>query len=365
MSAPRSGSGGGSPIGKSQTAGSVTRIGSGFDAGSCCDTGTGIDSCGDLCGEPSGKAESSAKGEPLSSPACAPSLLSTHSFARYRKNAWERFDDIVTPEEAYGIVWQCHDSAQQNQSECHTRSGEAVLWAYPNDIEPLVVGHALLDLCPSAQSLSRNVHLTVDERGGVDGAPSSGNVLGNVAGSVSGNVAGKVAGASSGFSFGVSPEKIYRVTIGSPIKDPLPLPPLRWIPKDVLQAMDAFIEAEGLWESTGCFHRAGVYAMQGGALLTRVEDIGRHNCVDRLAGWSVLNRIPLSDKALLVSARMTSSLCAKAIRAGFPVIVSRSAVTTAAIAMAREAGVTLIGFARTQEQRFTVFSQGKCGIYDE
>lgn len=341
MTAPKSGSGGVSPVGKSQTAGSAS--GTGAD----CETGKGIDFCDDLCREPS------CTGESFSSLACASSLLSTHSFARYRENAWERFDDIVTPEEAYAIVWQCHDFVEQDQPECYARSGEAVLWAYPNDIEPLVVGHVLLDLCPGEQSLSRKIHLAVEEQGGADGPLSS-----PVASGLS-------SGFSSGLSSGISPEKTYRVTIGSSIKDPMPPPPLRWMPKDVLEAMDAFIEAEGLWECTGCFHRAGVYAMQSGALLTRVEDIGRHNCVDRLAGWSVLNGIPLSDKALLVSARMTSSLCAKAIRAGFPVIVSRSAVTTAAIAMAREAGVTLIGFARTQEQRFTVFSQGKCGIYDE
>lgn len=324
--------------------------------------------------------DSSKSGRGVLGPACGSSLLSTHSFARYKKGTWEDFDDLVTPEEVYHVAWRCPDVPDTpgtsgtpdtpdtlsgpdthdgdalsiiTEQEVHdprksglqtlkekgvrVRSGETLLWAYPNDIDPLVVGHALLDLCPSEPCLSRKVHLDIEDENS-DGLRASS---------------------------GVSPKKRYLVTIGTHEKSPMPQPPSRWSPQDVLAAMDVFIEAKGLWKSTGCFHRAGVYAMHKGTFLVRVEDIGRHNCVDRLAGWSVLQGIPLSDKALLVSARMTSSLCAKAIRAGFPVIVSRSAVTTAAIAMAKEAGVTLIGFARTQEQRFTVFNQGKCGIYDE
>ena len=75
----------------------------------------------------------------------------------------------------------------------------------------------------------------------------------------------------------------------------------------------------------------------------------------RLAGGGVRHRVPLSDKVRLVSARLTSSLCAKALRAGFRILVSRSAVTSAAIHMCLEAGATLVGFARTTERRFTLF----------
>lgn len=364
---------------------SVSEASSGAEApfDSCLEPSPNLcpESCADLSGSCAGASGGSGDlsarvgSNATSTPAHAdsPSLLSTHSFARFKKGVWEKFDDIVTPEEPYSIAWR--NSASGSVGECNTKksgqgeeaqgicpalaeqrrdssSGEAVLWAYPHDIEPLVVGHVLLDLCPSERCLSRSVSLTVEAP-----APTP---------SLTQTFAENGTQGAVGTCVGMgSAEKLYVVTIGGSQGGPIPQPPAHWQSKDVLKAMDAFIEAEGLWESTGCFHRAGVYAIERGSLLMRSEDIGRHNCVDRLAGWSVLHDIPLSDKALLISARMTSSLCAKTIRAGFPVIVSRSAVTTAAIAMAREAGVTLIGFARTQEQRFTVFNQGKCGIYDE
>lgn len=274
----------------------------------------------------------------------APSLLSMQSFPRFRKDHWETFEDIVTPEQSYKFTW-CESSLEHGggaftesfgadcppidkalgkedvQAQLHAH--ETRLWAYPHSIAPLIVGHVLLDLCPAEQCLERAVHLHCSD----------------------------------------SDTPLYTVYVGGAYSFTSPKVPSQWAARSVLLAMEAFIEAEGLWDTTGCFHRAGVYAIEEGALIQRAEDIGRHNCIDRLAGWSVMEGIPLSDKALLISARMTSSLCAKAIRAGFSVIVSRSAVTTAAIAMAQKAGVTLIGFARTQEQRFTVFHQGDCTIH--
>lgn len=386
------------------------------------------------------------------------SLLTLRSFPRFKKDRWEEFKDIVTPEQPYTLLWRqavacekhqnpslvpssrtcsprgCTEQVRSNSdsasllwAEKFSVSGETVLWAYPNDIAPLAVGHVLLDLCPSPQGLSRKVRLEIENDEGtgyfrqedgwgnehahgekperydetVEGGVLGANLLqehtptGRAAGLKTRDTdhhsyacrrhnssQGRSQSASAPWlnqhlkqQFQIPPDKDGRagesgnarfvVTVGEDIDFPLPSPPKCWQARAVLTAMDAFIEAEGLWDTTGCFHRAGVYNMQQGKLMKRAEDIGRHNCVDRLAGWSVLEGIPLSDKVLLISARMTSSLCAKAIRAGFPVIVSRSAVTTAAIAMAKEAHVTLLGFARTQEERFTVFNQGRCAICHE
>jgi FdhD protein len=120
--------------------------------------------------------------------------------------------------------------------------------------------------------------------------------------------------------------------------------------------MREFINARGMWDETGCFHRAGIFDPQKNTVLAKAEDIGRHNCLDRLAGYSVLHNVRLEDKVLLTTARITASMADKALRAGFRVLVSRSAVTTAAVAAAEAAGATLAGFARTNEDRFTVFS---------
>jgi FdhD protein len=122
----------------------------------------------------------------------------------------------------------------------------------------------------------------------------------------------------------------------------------------IMEAMAAFISAPGRWEGTGCFHRAALFEPASAAFVRRAEDIGRHNCIDRLAGQAVRENENLARFALFISARVTASLAAKAARAGFRMLVSRSAVTTAGIDAAREAGVTLAGFAR--ENRFTVFA---------
>lgn len=135
-----------------------------------------------------------------------------------------------------------------------------------------------------------------------------------------------------------------------------PSPPPFLAAADVVPLMRTFIAGNGLWDGTGCFHRAAALDPVGGTFLCRAEDIGRHNCLDRLAGWAVQSGHDLSGLVLFVSARITASMLEKARRAGFTLVVSRSAVTTAAVSGALAAGVTLIGFAREAEERFTVFA---------
>lgn len=228
---------------------------------------------------------------------------------QYREGRWNIVGDVVSSEQAFRISWD-HDKAHERGGG---EQGEATLWAWPRDIAPLALGHVLLDRAPHALCLHR-------------------------AASVSHN------------------NDEYHVRIGAPLPGAPPQAPPAWDAHGLFRAMHDFISAAGNWDGTGCFHRAGVFDTRTCRLLARAEDVSRHNCLDRLAGWSVQSGIPLSDKALLVSARMTSSLCAKALRAGFRILVSRSAVTDAAIAMADEAEATLIGFARTDEGRFTLFA---------
>jgi len=126
--------------------------------------------------------------------------------------------------------------------------------------------------------------------------------------------------------------------------------------QELLACMRRFIAAPGFWDGTGCFHRAGLYDTVAGEFVARAEDIGRHNCLDRLAGWGVRQGRRLGEVILFLSCRVTASMMEKALRAGVRMVVSRSAVTGAALDAAREAGTTLIGFARDAEERFTIFS---------
>lgn len=87
------------------------------------------------------------------------------------------------------------------------------------------------------------------------------------------------------------------------------------------------------------------------------DDIGRHNAVDMLVGHSLLHGIPLDDKMLVTTGRLTSEIVLKAAKVGLPVLVSRNTATTLAIRLAETVNMTLIGYARAG--KFTVYSGEK------
>ncbi|MFN3250897.1 formate dehydrogenase accessory sulfurtransferase FdhD [Roseibium album] len=80
--------------------------------------------------------------------------------------------------------------------------------------------------------------------------------------------------------------------------------------------------------------------------LVYMEDVGRHNAVDKIAGWMVLNNIPASDKIFYTTGRLTSEMVIKTVMMGIPILVSRSGFTAWGVELARQSGLTLIGRAR-------------------
>ena len=114
--------------------------------------------------------------------------------------------------------------------------------------------------------------------------------------------------------------------------------------------------AQGVFESTGGLHAAGLFGSPGELVCLR-EDVGRHNAVDKLVGWALLQgKLPLSDQILMVSGRSSFEIMQKSLAAGVPIVCSVSAPSSLAVALAREFDMTLIGFLR--EQRFNVYADG-------
>jgi FdhD protein len=133
-----------------------------------------------------------------------------------------------------------------------------------------------------------------------------------------------------------------------------PNPDFRVEPKLIVSLPDALRSEQDVFERTGGLHAAALFDGRGALLIVR-EDIGRHNAVDKVVGWALLNdRIPLSDCILLVSGRGGFEIIQKAIVAGIPVVASVSAPSSLAVQLARELRLTLIGFLRGN--RFVVYA---------
>jgi FdhD protein len=127
------------------------------------------------------------------------------------------------------------------------------------------------------------------------------------------------------------------------------------ISPEILCRLPERLRAEqAVFERTGGLHAAALFNAEGDLVVLR-EDIGRHNAVDKLIGWALLEgRVPLRDSILLVSGRGGFEIIQKALAGGIPVAASVSAPSSLAVKLARELGLTLIGFLRGQ--RFVVYA---------
>lgn len=149
---------------------------------------------------------------------------------------------------------------------------------------------------------------------------------------------------TSGCGGGITFEKDREVIAGDPL--------LKFDPERIKTLFNEFQLRSGLYKSTGCIHSAAL--SDGRILIAFAEDIGRHNAIDKIIGYCILEDIPLKGKVLFASGRLSSEMVTKCAKWSIPLVVSRTAPTTRALEIADRAGMTVIGFMRGD--RFNIYT---------
>jgi FdhD protein len=116
-----------------------------------------------------------------------------------------------------------------------------------------------------------------------------------------------------------------------------------------------------LYLEAGAIH--GCVLAQRDEPLVYMEDVGRHNAVDKIAGWMFQERVPAHDKIFYTTGRLTSEMVIKTVRMGIPILISRSGFTAWGVELARKANLTLVG--RARGKRFVALAGENRIVFDQ
>jgi FdhD protein len=143
---------------------------------------------------------------------------------------------------------------------------------------------------------------------------------------------------------------------------------------ETAQLPDAELRTSWLYRLTGAINTTPSLYLQAGAIhgcvlaqqdrpLVYMEDVGRHNAVDKIAGWMFREGIPAGNKIFYTTGRLTSEMVIKTVRMGIPILVSRSGFTAWGVELARKAHLTLIG--RARGKRFVALAGEDRIVFDQ
>ena len=159
------------------------------------------------------------------------------------------------------------------------------------------------------------------------------------------------SGCAQGTVFGDLMDKLSSISLSS--SDRLRTSWLYELSKKINNTPSLYLEA-------GAIH--GCVLCKQNHPLIYMEDVGRHNAIDKIAGYMFLNNIEPIDKIFYTTGRLTSEMVIKTVQMGIPILVSRSGFTAWGVELAREAGLTLVG--RAKGRRFIALSGTERIIYD-
>ena len=134
--------------------------------------------------------------------------------------------------------------------------------------------------------------------------------------------------------------------------DAIVLAPAQIAQATLYSLVNAIRIQETTYKSAGSVHACALF--QGDQMLMFVEDVGRHNAVDTIAGWMGMNDVSGHDKVFYTTGRLTSEMVIKSAQMGVPIAVSRSGITQMGLDVARRVGLCAIG--RATHKRFLCFS---------
>lgn len=159
------------------------------------------------------------------------------------------------------------------------------------------------------------------------------------------------SGCAQGTAFGNMMERFDQVQLD---------PNVRLRTSELGPLLSLINRTPSLYLSAGAIH--GCVLAQGARPLVYMEDVGRHNAVDKIAGFSHRQQLNLRDKIFFTTGRLTSEMVIKTVQMEIPILVSRSGFTQWGVELARQAGLTLIG--RAKGRRFTLMAGEDRLIFD-